>query len=106
LIIDEEIAQIPLNWIFSSGGAAGSPGRNRKPKLIGAFKQKRHKCQPFIVADIESLLINEIHVPYAAGFLLWNPEDDVASMDNKIETDSSENYEFVLPDFADRSPKM
>ncbi|KAL6513103.1 hypothetical protein OROMI_034574 [Orobanche minor] len=40
---------------------------------INSIKSKKTECRPFIVADIETILMNNVHVPYAAGFLVVNP---------------------------------
>lgn len=32
------------------------------------------KCRAFIVADMETLLLSEVHVPYAAGDIVVRPE--------------------------------
>ena len=111
----DEIASIIWNLI-ESGIGSGEPqelkaramGRNRRkhPECITALKQNRVKCLPFIVADIETVLVNNAHVPYAAGFLLVHPGDDVAAIDDQIDTYFSEEYNFILPSFEERSTKM
>ncbi|MCI47219.1 hypothetical protein A2U01_0068460, partial [Trifolium medium] len=35
--------------------------------------------QPFIVADTETVIIDSVHVPYAIGFLVVKPGDDLLS---------------------------
>lgn len=36
---------------------------------ISSIKSKTQSCRPFMVADIETILVNDVHVPYAAGYL-------------------------------------
>lgn len=55
-------------------------GKKHYPNYITALKPKKAKRRPFIVADIETVLVNEYHVPYAVGFLVVRPGEDVASM--------------------------
>ena len=50
-------------------------------------------------------LVNNVHVPYAAGFLLVHPGDDVAAIDDQIDTYFSEEYNFILPSFEERTKK-
>lgn len=80
---------------------------NRKGEFIKILKKpQKNQRSSFIVADIETILIDEKHVPYAAGFLSLNPGDDVACLDKRIETYYSEDFVNILPDFQDRSIKM
>lgn len=90
----DEIAS--LIWkLIEAGIGSGEPrevraralGRYRRhPECITALKLKRQKCLPFIVADIETVILNNVHVPYAAGLLVVNPGDYVAAMDDQIDT--------------------
>jgi hypothetical protein len=60
------------------------------------FMSTQHICLPrseskgrhsFIVADTETVLVNDVHVPYAAGFLVVKPGDGVgAKPDHSIES--------------------
>lgn len=53
----------------------------RIPKYITALKNKKDReLRPFIVADIETLLMGDVHVPYAAGYLVVKPGDDLSSI--------------------------
>ncbi len=82
-------------------------GRYRKhPECITALKQKKQKCFPFIVADIETVILNNVLVPYAAGLLVVNPGDDVAAMDDQIDTYFFEDYNLIIPSLEERSTKM
>ena len=110
----DEIASIIWNLI-EAGIARGeprevrarAPGRYRKhPECITALKQKKQKCFPFIVADIETVILNNVLVPYAAGLLVVNPGDDVAAMDDQIDTYFFEDYNLIIPSLEERSTKM
>lgn len=77
-------------------------------KYITSLEPTSKERKPFLVADIETVLINDIHVPYAAGFLVVEP-DDVMSSDRckSIETYYSEDYPFFLYEtIQKRSNKM
>lgn len=78
------------------------------PKHLTALKASSSQRQPFIVANIETLLINDVHVPYAVGFLVVRPGDDLSKKRGYgIETYFSEDYpDIVFPSFDERSNKM
>lgn len=64
---------------------------------------------PFIVADIETVMVDGIHFPYAAGFLVVNPGDDMTSLpSSSIQTFFTEEEEHLshIPKFSDRSEHM
>nr|GLL21555.1 uncharacterized protein LOC109726069 [Ipomoea trifida] len=72
---------------------------------ITAIKPKTTKLRPFIVADTETLLDEKshAHVPYAVGYMLVSPGDDVGSKaDYEIETRFSESHVKFLPKMEDR----
>lgn len=76
---------------------------------ITAIKPKTTKLRPFIVADTETLLDEKsnAHVPYAVGYMLVSPGDDVGSKaDYEIETRFSESHVQFLPKMEDRSQRM
>lgn len=77
-------------------------------KHITALNPTRKERMPFIVADTETVLINNIHVPYAVGFLVVEPGDALSSeMSNSIETYFSEDYPFqIYETIHKRSNKM
>lgn len=59
----------------------------------------------FIVADMETVLIEDVHVPYAVGFLVIEPGIDISSeTTHSIETYFSEDYPFDT--LRKRSNKM
>lgn len=108
--------QLPLSsdemndqiWqLINAGIGVGEPqeakamdtGRKRRyPDHIPSLKPTSKERRPFIVADTETVLINDVHVPYAAGFLVVNPDEDVgAKPDYSIETYFSEDHMFVIP---------
>lgn len=73
-------------------------------KELTALKPSISNMQPFIVADLETLLINDVHVPYAVGFMVVQPGDDLSSF---IETYFSEDYPtIVFSSFEERSNKI
>lgn len=84
--------------------------RHRKhcyPNYLTALKPKKSIRKPFIVADTETILIDQVHVPYAAGFLVVMPGDDLSSKPYyKIETYFSEDYSIIIDSFEERSQKM
>lgn len=54
--------------------------RNRKrsyPSYILELKPSRTELKPFIVADTETILIDNEHKPYAAGLLLVRPGEQI-----------------------------
>lgn len=87
----------------------GSKKRNFK-KYITSIKPTEMQRQPFIVADTETVIIDSVHVPYAIGFLVVKPGDDLLSEDmglNMIETYFSESYhDQIFPTIHDRSNRM
>jgi len=85
----------------------GRKGSQRHPTHIPSLNPKRRERRAFIVADIETVLENDVQVPYAAGFLVVNPGEDVAAKsDFSIETYFSEDYILLMPEFRNRSNKM
>ena len=85
-----------------------SKSKRRYPKHITALKTKVKEMRPFIVADTETILIDNIHIPYAVGFLVVRPGDDLSSKKvDDIETYFSEDYpSFVFDTFQKRSDRM
>jgi hypothetical protein len=81
--------------------------KSRYPDHIPALKPTSKERRPFIVADTETVINNNVHEPYAAGFLVVKPGEDVgAKPDDSIETYFSEDHEFFIPEFKDRSNRM
>lgn len=84
-------------------------GKSRYPNHIPVLKPRSESKgrRSFIVADTETVLVNDVHVPYAAGFLVVKPGDDVgAKPDHSIETYFSEDYSYVIHSFEERSNRM
>lgn len=92
----EELANIILElWNFGSNNESRSGSdeerkgkvialpikRSKKsyPKYITSLKQNKSVLRPFIVADLETILVDDEHVPYAAGFQVIRPGEDIAS---------------------------
>lgn len=81
--------------------------RNRKrshPTHITALKPCRTELKPFLVADTETLLIDNVHKPYAAGLLMVRPGEQIS--DIMIDTYFSEDYSIILDSFEERSTKV
>ncbi|GKV53287.1 hypothetical protein SLEP1_g59819 [Rubroshorea leprosula] len=53
--------------------------KRRYPEYLTALKPSKRPKQSFIVADSETVLINNVHVPYAAGFLVVRVGDELLS---------------------------
>ena len=83
--------------------------QHRKRKLryqthITALKPSRTKLKAFMVADTETILINNVHMPYAIGLLMVHPGEEIN--DNRIETYFSEDYSIICDSFEERSTKL
>jgi DNA polymerase type B, organellar and viral len=52
------------------------------------------------------VILNNVHVPYAAGLLVVHPGNDVAAKDGHIYNYFSEDYSMIIPSFEERSTKM
>lgn len=79
---------------------------NRKssyPTYIRSIKARQSELKPFIVADTETLFINDIHYAYAAGLMLVYPGREIKA--SWIDTYFSEDYIFY-DSFEDRSTKV
>lgn len=73
-------------------------------KHMTALKVGSRERQPFIVADIETLLIDDVHVPYAVGFLVVRPGESISE---DIPVYFSEDVPPTLFEtFEDRSNKI
>ncbi|KAL0307813.1 UNVERIFIED_CONTAM: DNA polymerase [Sesamum angustifolium] len=75
------------------------------PTHITALKPCHTKLKPFIVADIETLLIDDVHKPYAAGLLVVYPGKQIPDI-MIIDTYFSEDYSIILNSFEERSRNM
>lgn len=81
--------------------------RNRKrshPTHITALKPCRTELKPFMVADTETILIDNVHKPYAAGLMMVRPGEQI--YDIMIDTYFSEDYSIILDSFEERSTKV
>lgn len=105
-----QVKELPLSsdeidtqiWqLMNAGIGGGEPQeakamgsrKRRYPDHVPSLKPTSKERQPFIVADTETVLINNVHVPYAAGFLVVKPGEDVgAKPDYSIETYFSEEH--------------
>ena len=60
------------------------------PTHITALKQSRTELKPFIVADMETIIINQVHFPYAVGLMMVRPGEQINEI--MIDTYFSEDY--------------
>lgn len=107
--MQEKELQLPLSsdeidtqiWqLMNAGIGVGEPqeakamGRKRRyPNYVPSLKPTSKERRAFIVADTETVLIKNVHVPYAAAFLVVKPGEDVgAKPDYSIETYFSEDH--------------
>lgn len=74
------------------------------PTYITALKQSRTELKPFIVADMETIIVNQVHFPYAVGLMLLRPGKKIN--DIMIDTYFSEDYKILFSQFEDRSTKV
>jgi hypothetical protein len=81
--------------------------RNRTrsyPTHITALKPCRTELRPFMVADTETIMINNVHKPYAAGLLMVRPGEQINDL--MMDTYFSEDYSIILGSFEERSTKV
>ena len=57
-----------------------------------------------MVADTETILINNVHKPYAAGLMMVRPGEEINNH-IMIDTYFSEDYSIIMDSFEDRSTK-
>ncbi|KAF3951624.1 hypothetical protein CMV_022749 [Castanea mollissima] len=74
------------------------------PTHITALKQSRTELKPFIVADMETIIINQVHFPYAVGLMMVRPGEQINEI--MIDTYFSEDYKILFKKFEDRSTKV
>lgn len=74
------------------------------PTHITALKQSRTELKPFIVADMETIIINQVHTPYAVGLMMVRPGKQINEI--MIDTYFSEDYKIILEQFEERSTKV
>lgn len=114
LIISEDEINSQLRELMTFGEVGGEPEavkpmvrKRHYPNYVTALPARRKDMKPFIVADTETVLLNDIHVPYAAGFLIVYPGDDIAAMsDSATRIFFSEDSAFLMPEFKKRSNHM
>ncbi|XP_042453061.1 DNA polymerase-like [Zingiber officinale] len=83
--------------------------KSRVPKVITSLKRKRVKCnpRPFIVADIETVLVNNVHTPYAVGYLEVYPSMDLSSIvPSSVNIFYSEDHIYAFDNIEVRSMKI
>lgn len=83
--------------------------RNRKKAYnssITPIKSNSKELKPFLVADTETLLLENVHKPYAAGLMIVYPGDKITN-NCKIESYFSEDYSsLVFESFDARSSRL
>ena len=83
--------------------------RNRKKTYkssITPVKCNSKELNPFLVADTETLLLENVHKPYAAGVMMVHPGDNIKN-NSRIDSYFSEDYSsFVFESFEARSSKL
>jgi len=102
--IDTKIWEL-INANIGDGDGDGEPqevlamggSKHHYPDHVTTLKPTGKGRKSFIVADIETVLVNGVHVPYVAGFLLVYLGVDINTHD--IYTNFSEDALFVLPEF-------
>lgn len=122
---DDEVLMRMSSWIVYESCSnqlkavpVGGHSKRRYSEYLTPLKGTRKEKGGFIVADTETLLIHKedastienkkVNIPYAIGFLLVSPGDDLSSLtSNVIETYFSEEYpDFLYTSFEERSSKM
>ena len=108
--LSEEDRYSLLSSIMKDGLSEIEPAieiRHRKrshPTHITALKPCCTELKPFIVSDIETILIDNVHKPYAAGLLMVRPGKQIN--DIMIDTYFSEDYSIIMDSFEERSTKV
>ncbi|KAM0932114.1 putative ribonuclease H-like superfamily [Dioscorea sansibarensis] len=80
------------------GGCAALQGISQHSKHLAL------NLKAFMVGDIETLLIDDVHKPYAAGLLKVRPGEEIK--DIMVESYFSEDYSLILDSFEERSTKV
>ncbi|KAG5560702.1 hypothetical protein RHGRI_003889 [Rhododendron griersonianum] len=85
--------------------------RDSKSLYITALKPHTTELKPFIVADLETVLVesqndDDYHVPYAAGLLPVHPGEDVESKPNREFSLYFSEDIINTPDFEDRKARF
>lgn len=99
---DDEIYKMIWNLAPAGGGALAkvqpviSKRKNKvvRPDYIPRLEPTNNvSAASFIVADIETVIVNRRHIPYSIGFLVVRPGDDIASKKkSNFECYYSEDY--------------
>ena len=81
--------------------------RNKTYKsCITPVKCNSKELNPFLVADTETLFLENVHKPYAAGVMMVHPGDNIKN-NSRIDSYFSEDYSsFVFESFEARSSKL
>ncbi|XP_050217594.1 DNA polymerase-like [Mercurialis annua] len=81
--------------------------KSRIPSYISSIKGNKKGCHPFIVSNLETVVENNVNIPYDAGYLVVKPGDDLRNLPSySIQTFLSENHINFYPIFEERSEKM
>ncbi|GKE18548.1 DNA polymerase-like protein [Tanacetum coccineum] len=71
---------------------------------ITTSKEVCKETKPFIIADLETILVKDIHKPYAAGLMVVRPGKDITR--EFIDIYFSKDYSILSEEFEDRSDKV
>ncbi|KAJ8425848.1 hypothetical protein Cgig2_000480 [Carnegiea gigantea] len=111
---EEEVESILASiFLFQSGLSDIEPIKGKKiqhskksyPSHITATKSCRKNLKCFLVGDIETIVIDNVHKPYAAGLMMVRP-NEVINQNVLIETFFSEDDKIITDSFEDRSTKV
>jgi len=111
---EEEVESILASiFLFQSGLSDIEPIKGKKiqhskksyPSHITAIKSCRKNLKCFLVGDIETIVIDNVHKPYAAGLMMVRP-NEVINQNVLIETFFSEDDKIIIDSFDDRSTKV
>lgn len=82
-----------------------SDSKSRYPTYLTSLKPSSKEPLPFIVADTETVLVNNVHIPYAIGFMEVKLGDVLSS--KRVETYYCTDYpDYIYKTFDERVNKM
>ncbi|KAM3300942.1 hypothetical protein P3S67_015442 [Capsicum chacoense] len=79
-------------------------GKRTYTSYIKELKPSSKKLKGFIVGDLETLLIDNVHTPYAVGLMKVLPGEKINA--RLIDTYFSEDYSIIIDSFKGRSKKL
>ncbi|KAJ8425849.1 LOW QUALITY PROTEIN: hypothetical protein Cgig2_000481 [Carnegiea gigantea] len=105
---EEEVESILASIFFGLSDIEPIKGKKIKksyPSHITAIKSCRKNLKCFLVGDIETIVIDNVHKPYVAGLMMVHP-NEVINQNVLIETFFSEDDKITIDSFDDRSTKV